>query len=164
MVVADDRPQPLRRRVFQIPDGFVFLRGRCPRCHGNVCAEDSEIRCFMCGVELQVEVVTIHGCPLRYRVDSRTVPLVTRIGRHEQTWAHRSVARDMGLTGRAARMLRYVPTAPGKIGISKLAKTMNITNAQAREAIGTLVRQGLIIRIEYGDGHAYVGYQQKVRP
>lgn len=147
---------------FTVPDGFAILWGRCPECGGNVCASFGEIRCLWCARSLHPEIVSATGRILQLSTQW-VAPRLSRAGRMESRRIHRSLAREQGTTGRAARILRHIPHPPDRIGISKIAKLLSISSPEAREAMDTLVAQGLVVCETYGDGHGYVGYHLVAR-
>lgn len=158
MVLADGQRGFQR---FSIPDALTFINARCTACGGNVIAQDGHLSCLMCARNVIVTDVAASGHILSLECVGGLPGKLTRVGRLERRRVHRSLARERGLTGRAARALAIVPPSPSKVGRSFVAKRLGISTLEAGEALDILLRQDLIEEIIYGDSHHYIGYSLK---
>jgi hypothetical protein len=159
VVVPDAAPQSQPQPGdFVVPETFTMLHGRCPRCRGNVKAEDGEISCLWCGQFLEVATVDHRGRAWEFCFPGYRAPQIKKVGGIVKLRAQRDRTYDEGITGRAARVLDQIPLFPACIGISAIGRALSLSNADVREAIASLLSVGLIEKNAYGDSRRWIGY------
>ncbi len=158
LVQARDLTQ---KRSFEVPQQAVLLHARCPSCRGNTYAEYGEIRCMLCARELHIAVVSDTGRVLRL-ASLHVAPILSRAGYGERQRVARTRARDDGLVGLAARVLRRIPESPEYTVVERLAKEVAAHREDVREALDALEGQRLVERFEFRRGYR-VGWRRPRR-